>query len=299
VLGKLRNYVAAPLLALGIVGGGLVLDTDAAHAATASVRVKGKLKVRAGAANWTTQTRTLNNRARITVTCKVSGQYVRGTVRRSAQWDRLALGDYIPHAYVAGNPRLPACPPPPPPPAPAPAPAAVAPPVKESTVTAPAGPTGTMTTAQFITASVPGAQLSQRETQVPASVTIAQAILESGWGRSALSTFDKNFFGMKCFSQGSYAIGCRSHATNECTPLGVCFGTTASFRVYASAADSFRDHGALLAGAARYQPAFAHADNPDQFAVQIAAAGYATDPQYATKLSAIMAKYRLYQYDLR
>src|SRR4051794_26917417 len=49
-------------------------------------------------------------------------------------------------------------------------------------------PDGTMTTAQFIAAAVPAARLSRVEHRVPVSVTIAQAILESGWGRSALST---------------------------------------------------------------------------------------------------------------
>src|SRR3954471_6934166 len=56
-------------------------------------------------------------------------------------------------------------------------------------------PSGTMTQAQFIGASVQGAQQSRREHGVPVSVTIAQAIVESGWGKSALSTVDKNFFG--------------------------------------------------------------------------------------------------------
>ncbi|MER7008167.1 sporangiospore maturation cell wall hydrolase GsmA, partial [Dactylosporangium sp. NPDC000555] len=159
-------------------------------------------------------------------------------------------------------------------------------------------PDGTMTNAEFIAASVPGAQQSRREHGVPASVTIAQAILESGWGRSALSTFDRNFFGMKCNGQGSYAIGCRTHSTSECTPAGQCFPTTASFRVYASAADSFRDHGATLATNPRYSTAFAYRDDPDRFVAEMHRAGYATDPQYTVKLTGIMAKYDLYRYDL-
>jgi flagellum-specific peptidoglycan hydrolase FlgJ len=159
-------------------------------------------------------------------------------------------------------------------------------------------PDGTMTPAQFIAAAAPGAQQSRREHGVPASVTLAQAILESGWGKSALSTVDKNFFGMKCNGQGAYAIGCASHATSECTKAGACFPTAASFRKYNSAADSFRDHGATLASLARYSVAFQFKNDPNRFVAEMHKAGYATDPQYTTKLTAIMAKYNLYQYDL-
>src|SRR5436853_386170 len=78
-----------------------------------------------------------------------------------------------------------------------------------------AGPNGTMTNADFIAASVIPAQQSQREFRVPASVTIAQAILESGWGRSGLTVNDKNFFGIKCFTPvpGPISIGCHSYST--------------------------------------------------------------------------------------
>jgi flagellar protein FlgJ len=290
---KIRKFIVGPMMVLAVSGGVLVVDVQAANAAVSSVRVRGKLNVRAGAANWTPLTRTFKNRTKVTVTCRMTGQYIRGTVRRSAQWDRLMMGDYIPHAYLAGNPRLPVCPPPPPPPAPV----VVAPPVAVP-VPVPVGPTSTVSTAEFIAGSVPGAQQSQRDSRVPASVTVAQAILESGWGRSALSTFDKNFFGMKCFTQGRFANGCRSHTTAECTPAGVCFTTDAVFRTYASAADSYRDHGALLAENPRYANAFNYINNPNQFAAEIHLAGYATDPLYTTKLTAIMAKFNLSQYDL-
>jgi flagellum-specific peptidoglycan hydrolase FlgJ len=158
-------------------------------------------------------------------------------------------------------------------------------------------PGGAMTTAEFIAAAAPGARLSQREHGVPASVTIAQAILESGWGRSALSTYDKNFFGMKCYERGPYAIGCSTHNTSECTPAGQCYPTSASFRTYATAADSFRDHGNMLATNARYANAFVYRGDPDRFVAEMAAAGYATDPLYTQKLTGIMAKYNLYGYN--
>ncbi|MEV6926565.1 sporangiospore maturation cell wall hydrolase GsmA [Dactylosporangium sp. NPDC051485] len=159
-------------------------------------------------------------------------------------------------------------------------------------------PNGTMSNAEFVAAAAPGAQRSQREYGVPSSVTIAQAILESGWGRSALASVDRNFFGMKCFGVGSFAVGCSEHSTSECTAAGQCFPATASFRTYASAADSFRDHGATLAGNARYAAAFAYRGAPDLFIAEVAKAGYATDPQYTAKVTAIMTKFNLYQYDL-
>ena len=299
MLRTITKTLSAPLLAVAVTGAALVIDTAPADAAVTSVRVNGKLTVRAAAANWSKATRSLKNRTKVTVTCKVTGQYIRGSVRRTAQWDRLMLGDHIPHAYVTGNPRLPVCPKP----APAPATPAPAPPpvvsVVTTPVTPPIEPNGTMNNAQFIAASVPGAQQSQREHGVPASVTIAQAILESGWGRSALSTFDRNYFGMKCFSQGVYANGCRSHATNECTAAGACFSTSASFRTYATVTNSFRDHGALLATNSRYAPAFAYKADPDLFVAEMHKAGYATDRLYTVKLTGIMAKYGLYRYDLR
>jgi hypothetical protein len=276
MLPVVRRFILGPVIAAAVAAVPLAVDVSAASAATASVRVSGKLAVRAGAANWHRQTRTLKNNNKVNVVCKVTGQYVRGKVRRTAQWDRLVIGDYISHAYVAGNPKLPNCP------------AAPAASPVQTVVSGPwsvVEPNGSMTTAQFIVASAPGAQQSQREHRVPASVTIAQAILESGWGKSALAHFDKNYFGMKCFTQGVYANGCRSHSTAECTPTGVCFTTNASFRTYASVVNSFRDHGSLLATNSRYARAFTF--------------GYATDPQYTTKLVAIMVKYNLYQYDLR
>ncbi|WP_238014484.1 sporangiospore maturation cell wall hydrolase GsmA [Dactylosporangium sp. AC04546] len=204
---------------------------------------------------------------------------------------------------MVGNPKLPACVLPAPA-TPPPLVSVVAPPVvppsqpSQPSLPALPEPNGTMTQAEFIAASVPGAQQSRREHGVPASVTIAQAILETGWGKSALSTFDRNFFGMKCYGQGVYANGCRSHSTAECTPAGACFTTTASFRTYANAANSFRDHGASLATNSRYAVAFQHRGNPDRFAAEMHKAGYATDPQYTVKLTGIMAKYNLYRYDL-
>ena len=295
MLRNLKNLVLVPAMALAATATTLVVATAPADAAVISVRVNGSLAARNGAANWFTQTRKIKNKQKITVTCKVNGQYLRGNVRRTAQWDRTALGDFISHAYVSGNPRLPTCVITPPP-APAPAPVVVAAPV----ATVPVGPTGTMTNEQFLAASIPAAQQSQRESRVPTSVTLAQAILESGWGRSSLSANDRNFFGMKCFNNvsGAYAAGCHAYSTQECTAAGICSTTVATFRTYATSAASFTDHGMALKNLARYAAAFNYTDNPNQFIAEVHKGGYATDPLYTTKLVNLMTKYNLYQYDL-
>ena len=131
---------------------------------------------------------------------------------------------------------------------------------------------------------------------VPVSVTVAQAILESGWGGSTLSTDGNSFFGMKCFgTPGAGATGCRPYPTTECDAS--CYPTTASFRVYQTAAASFADHAHQLATLPRYRPAFAYAGDPDRFATEIHKAGYATSPTYAQSLIALMRQFNLYRYD--
>lgn len=299
-----RKLLIGSLLAMTAAGAALGVDVTAANAATTSsaVRFTGTMKIRSGPTNGSPVARTqkMNKKTKVTISCSVTGQYVKGPVRKTAQWDKLAYGGYISHSYVVSKATIPACVAPTPPP--------VATTTSSSTTTTttttlpavavPAGPTGTMTNAQFLAASVAPAQQSQRDTRVPASVTLAQAILESGWGRSSLSANDNNFFGMKCFTQGSYATGCRVYVTQECTAAGVCSTTSANFRSYPSSLASFRDHGMLLSGAARYASAFAYTTNPNQFAVEIQKDGYATDPAYGAKLATIMTNYNLYQYDV-
>src|SRR5690242_579295 len=98
------KLILAPVLALAASGATLMLDMGTAEAATVSaVRVSGKLNVRSGPTNGAGLTRTVKNKTKVTIQCKVTGQYVRGPVRRTAQWDRLAEGDYISHAYVVSK----------------------------------------------------------------------------------------------------------------------------------------------------------------------------------------------------
>ena len=91
MLRNFKKYVLVPAMALAATATTLVTTTAPADAAVISVRVSGTLAARNGAANWFTQTRKIKNKQKVTVTCKVSGQYLRGNIRRTAQWDRTAL----------------------------------------------------------------------------------------------------------------------------------------------------------------------------------------------------------------
>jgi uncharacterized protein YraI len=241
----------------------------------------GAVNVRSGPSSAHAVVRKAANGAAVRIDCAVQGSKVSGTVRTSAQWDRLTDGSYIAHAYVVSG-AVPACPAVTPPRTPAPTPAAP-----------------TLTPDEFIAAAAPGAQQGWRQYGVPASVTIAQAILESGWGRSGLSAVDRNYFGIKCQNgyYGTHANGCHVYTTTECDKAGRCFETQDAFRTYASMARSFADHGHFLRTNKRYAPAFAHTKDPDNFIAQVWKAGYATDPKYVAKVTGIMTTYDLYRYD--
>lgn len=144
----------------------------------------------------------------------------------------------------------------------------------------------------FIDSVAADAIRSQRETGVPASVTMAQAILESGWGCSGLSKRANNYFGIK----GDGPAGHVTMRTREVIN-GQSVYVDANFRRYNSAQESFTDHGEFLRRNSRYARAFDHTDNPEQFAREIARAGYATDPNYANSLIQIMRQYNLGRYD--
>lgn len=160
-------------------------------------------------------------------------------------------------------------------------------------------PASAMPAADFIKLVTPMAQASERQFGVPTSVSIAQAILESGWGESKLTKEANSFFGIKCRSTTSpYQNGCYSVTTTEYTAEGVKYTITAKFRKYDSPADSFTDHGHFLKVNSRYANAFNYTNNPDRFAYEIHKAGYATDPAYTSSLISLMRRYDLYQYDI-
>jgi mannosyl-glycoprotein endo-beta-N-acetylglucosaminidase/CHAP domain-containing protein len=150
----------------------------------------------------------------------------------------------------------------------------------------------------FIRRAAPGAQRGYREFGVPASVTIAQAILESGWGKSHIGSAN-NYFGIKAQSATSYgpiAIGTVTVPTREVIN-GRSIMVNGRFRKYRSMDDSMRDHGRFLRDNSRYKPAFAHSRDPNAFAQAIHRAGYATDPKYSSLLIGLMKQWDLYQFD--
>src|SRR3954462_1954783 len=155
--------------------------------------------------------------------------------------------------------------------------------------------------ASFLKTAATGAQAGAREFGVPASVTLAQAVLESGWGKFHLGPAN-NYFGIKAFARGGrvdvgpIAAGFVVRQTHEVVG-GRDVVVSARFRSYRSLGDSMRDHGQFLRANSRYAPAFAFSPDPNGFARAIAKAGYATDPAYADKLIGIMRANDLYRFD--
>ena len=122
---------------------------------------------------------------------------------------------------------------------------------------------------------------------VPASITLAQGMLESGYGYGTLATKGNNHFGIKCHADWSGpTIRHDDDRKAEC------------FRKYSSAQDSFRDHSDYLRYKERYQSLFDY-DVLDykSWAYGLKKAGYATNPQYAERLIELIERYDLSRYD--
>ena len=151
---------------------------------------------------------------------------------------------------------------------------------------------GTAAHQVFISEVAPGAVAAQRRYGVPASVTIAQAIDESGWGRSSLAAKDRNLFGIK----GTGPAGSDSLPTQE-YEQGQSVTRIAPFRVYHDFAESIDDHGKLLATSEYYRLSMAYRQDPNAFAAALTGV-YATDPDYGAKLISLMRQYDLYRYDV-
>ena len=150
---------------------------------------------------------------------------------------------------------------------------------------------------KFILAVGECAQESQLDSKVPSSVTIAQAILESDWGRSQLAKQAQNYFGIKATS-GPGPAGVIRMSTWEVIG-GANVTVSDGFKAYHNLWESVMDHGRFLADNKRYAAAFKFLDNPAEFARQIHLAGYATDPAYSTKLANLINRFNLSQYDLK
>jgi flagellar protein FlgJ len=156
----------------------------------------------------------------------------------------------------------------------------------------------------FIASAADPAKQSEQRTGVPASVTIAQAILESGWGVHHMDDAN-NYFGIKAQEKngtidfGTVATGSVDKLTKEFDANGQPFTIVAHFRAYKDMAGSFIDHGLFL-GAPRYKSALdAYKADKDanEFARGLQSAGYATDPNYAATLISLMTAHNLFQFN--
>lgn len=148
---------------------------------------------------------------------------------------------------------------------------------------------------EFIESIAPGAQLAHELHGVPASVTIAQAILESAWGNSRLTKEGCNLFGIKA-SKG-WTGGTIMKNTAEYIN-GKRVIVKAPFRRYDSLADSIEDHAMFLVKNKRYAAAFKCKDCYG-FADEIARSGYATDPAYSDLLIGLIKQHKLERFDLK
>ena len=151
-------------------------------------------------------------------------------------------------------------------------------------------------TAEFIDTVGAGAQRSRKTTGVPASVTVAQAILESDWGRSRLTRQGNNLFGIKALGGVTGPAGVVTLATWEYVD-GSAVVVQAPFKAYTTIQQSIDDHGGFFTRNRRYTAALSVANDARAFARAIQDAGYATDPSYAAKLIGLMDRYNLYRFD--
>lgn len=143
------------------------------------------------------------------------------------------------------------------------------------------------TTLAYIEKYAPLAMEEMQEYKIPASITLAQGILESGSGTSKLSSRSNNHFGIKCHREWT---GKRTYHDDD--KKGECF------RVYKYVATSYRDHSEFLAGRSRYISLFRlKIDDYKGWAKGLKRAGYATDPRYPKKLISYIEKYNLDKYD--
>ncbi|SFR40085.1 Flagellum-specific peptidoglycan hydrolase FlgJ [Robiginitalea myxolifaciens] len=131
------------------------------------------------------------------------------------------------------------------------------------------------------------AQSEMRTYGIPASITLAQGLLESGFGRGELTRKTNNHFGIKCHTgwEGEY----EEHDDDE---RGECF------RKYNHPIYSFRDHSIFLSSRSRYASLFElKKDDYKGWARGLKAAGYATDRRYPAKLIELVERYRLDRFD--
>jgi flagellar protein FlgJ len=147
--------------------------------------------------------------------------------------------------------------------------------------------------ADFIRSMWPHAQEAAREIGVDPHALLAQAALETGWGRSVpcngSGDCSYNLFGVKAGSQWS---GATVNVPTLEFESGIPVRKVERFRSYDSAADSFRDYAALMRDSHRYEDVLGSGGDVASFAAALQRGGYATDPAYAQKIVATAAQVR-------
>jgi len=168
-----------------------------------------------------------------------------------------------------------------------------------------------MTPKEFVAALLPHAQLTEKKTGIPADIVLAQAALESGWGRSAPGNM---YFGVKDFDglngneqlvttfeysrkPGLSADQIGLHSITSVKPVKINgqpfykYAGPAYFRKYNTPEESFTDHAKVFLKA-RYAKALAVRNDPEKFFREVQAAGYAQSPTYAETLMSVLKTVR-------
>jgi len=151
-----------------------------------------------------------------------------------------------------------------------------------------------MDKAAFIETVSPMAMKTFIDYGVPASITIAQAILESRWGDSKLTKKAKNYFGIR--ANKGYTGNTFNIDTGEYVNGNYIIDKAAAFRSYQDSQQSFTDHAEFLLNNKRYNHLFDN-ENPNDWATGLQKAGYSTSPDYASTLKTIIRQNGLTAFD--
>ncbi|MBT3218009.1 MAG: hypothetical protein HN348_02880 [Proteobacteria bacterium] len=143
---------------------------------------------------------------------------------------------------------------------------------------------------EFLVSVAPTALKSAVEHCIPPSVTLGQAVLESGWGQSKLATKHNNLFGVKSGSHKGVSLPTTEVSQNKRRTI------RQRFREYESWEQSLAHHNALLAADDRYGQAMKHWDNAPTFLATIAPT-YASDPDYVARVTWLVDNYHLDEWD--
>jgi len=143
----------------------------------------------------------------------------------------------------------------------------------------------------FSKALIQHANVASASTGIPSKLMLGQAALETGWGQRQIKgqdgTDSYNLFGIKA---GNSWTGKVVEALTTEYVNGVKYKRLEKFRAYDSYADSFKDFAKLMTNSPRYQEVLANLDSPAGYAKAMQKAGYATDPNYASKLANVIKR---------